>query len=181
MPIDPLTLTVLDLDAALGGNADLLIGGGFDLYLKQLHLEQSGEKTLLPRSRWPRARTTQDIDLFLRAEIIADPDQMARYRQAFDELGFVVEPDAKWLKFAREVDGRRVVIDRNISAECDRVAEEATKRRRGEGANVCAGCFAPWRSSETQFANSQQPTAIRLRCPLCTAESRAVRRLIALR
>lgn len=111
MPIDPLTVTVLDLDAALGGNADLLIGGGFGLYLKQLHLEQSDEKTLLPRSRWPQARTTQDIDLFLRAEIIADPEQMARYRQAIDELGFVVEPDAKWLKFAREVDGRRVVID----------------------------------------------------------------------
>jgi len=111
MPSDPLTLTVLDLDAALGGNADLLIGGGFGLYLKQLHLERADEKTLLPRSQWPRARTTQDIDLFLRAEIIADPDHMARYRQAIDELGFVVEPDAKWLKFARDFDGRRVVID----------------------------------------------------------------------
>lgn len=108
MPSDPLTLTVLDLDAALGGNADLLIGGGFGLYLKQLHLEQSDEKTLLPRSRWPRARTTQDIDLFIRAEIITDPDQMARYRQAIDRLGFVVEPDAKWLKFAREPDRTEV-------------------------------------------------------------------------
>ena len=39
MPTDPLTITVLDLDAALGGNADLLIGGGFGLYLKQLHLD----------------------------------------------------------------------------------------------------------------------------------------------
>jgi hypothetical protein len=90
MATDPLTTTVLDLDAALGGNADLLVGGGFGLYLKQLHLERSDEKTLLPRSRWPRARTTQDIDLFLRAEIIIDAGRMASYRQAIDQLGFVV-------------------------------------------------------------------------------------------
>ncbi len=36
MPADPLTITVLDLDAALGGGANLMIGGGFGLYLKQL-------------------------------------------------------------------------------------------------------------------------------------------------
>ena len=111
MPTDPLTITVLDLDAALGGNADLLIGGGFGLYLKQLHLEQSDERTLLPRSRWPRARTTQDIDLFLRAEIIIDAERMASYRQVIDQLGFVVEQDAKWLKFARQVSGLTVLID----------------------------------------------------------------------
>lgn len=111
MPTDPLTATVLDLDAALGSNADLLIGGGFGLYLKQLHLEASKVQTLLPRSRWPRARTTQDIDLFVRAEVIIDAERMATYRQAIDDLGFVVEDDAKWLKFAREIDGRRVLID----------------------------------------------------------------------
>jgi len=111
MATDPLTSTVLDLDAALGGNADLLVGGGFGLYLKQLHLEESDEKTLLPRSRWPRARTTQDIDLFLRAEVIIDANRMAGYRQAIDQLGFVVEKDAKWLKFARQVDGLTVLID----------------------------------------------------------------------
>ncbi len=111
MANDPLTITVLDLDAALGGSADLLIGGGFGLYLKQLHLEKSVEKTLLPRSQWPRARTTQDIDLFLRAKVVVDEAQMARYRAALDQLGFVVEPSAQWMKFARDVDGRTVLID----------------------------------------------------------------------
>jgi len=111
MPADPLTTTVIDLDAALGGNADLLIGGGLGLYLKQLHLEVSDDRTLLPRSRWPRARTTQDIDLFIQAEVIIDVDRMATYRQAIDDVGFVVEDDAKWLKFSREIDGRRVLID----------------------------------------------------------------------
>ena len=111
MATDPLTTTILDLDAALGGDADLLVAGGFGLYLKQLHLERSDEKTLLPRSRWPEARTTQDIDLFLRAEIIIDAERMASYRKAIDRLGFVVEPDAKWLKFARQVNGLTVLID----------------------------------------------------------------------
>lgn len=111
MSSDPLTTTLLDLDAALGGHARLLIGGGFGLYLKQLHLEASGAKSLLPRSRWPRARTTQDIDLFLRAELVIDAARMATYRRALDELRFVVEDDARWLKFARECDGRRVIID----------------------------------------------------------------------
>ena len=111
MPADPLTITVLDLDAALGGGANLMIGGGFGLYLKQLHLEKSGLKTLLPKSKRPQARTTQDIDLFLRAEIVADAAHMDRLRQVLDQLGFIVEEDAKWMKFARDVGGRKVIID----------------------------------------------------------------------
>ena len=31
MPADPLTITLLDLDAALGGGSDLMVGGGFGL------------------------------------------------------------------------------------------------------------------------------------------------------
>jgi hypothetical protein len=111
MPTDPLTITVLDLDAALGGGANLMIGGGFGLYMKQLQLEKSGLKTLLPKSKWPQARTTQDIDLFLRAEIVADAAHMDRLRQVLDQLGFIVEEDAKWMKFARDVGGRKVIID----------------------------------------------------------------------
>jgi hypothetical protein len=111
MPTDPLTITVLDLDAALGGGANLMIGGGFGLYMKQLQLEKSGLKTLLPKSKWPQARTTQDIDLFLRAEIVADAAHMDRLRGVLDQLGFIVEEDAKWMKFARDVGGRKVIID----------------------------------------------------------------------
>lgn len=111
MPGDPLTRTVIDLDDALGCDARLMLGGGFGLYLKQLHLARSDDRTLLPRSRWPHARTTQDIDLFLRAEVVADAGEMARYRGALDVLGFQVDPAAKWLKFARQVEGHRVIVD----------------------------------------------------------------------
>lgn len=111
MRTDPLITTVLDLNEGLGGRADLLIGGGLGLYLKQRPLQESDARTLLPRSRWPGARTTQDIDLFVRAEVIVDAKRMATCRRAIDDLGFVVEDDAKWLKFARQIDGRRVIID----------------------------------------------------------------------
>ncbi len=111
MPTDPLTATVLDLDDALGGHAELLLAGGFGLYLKQLHLAASGVRTLLHVNRWPRARTTQDIDLFLRAEVVADASRMVQYREALDRLGFAVEEEAKWLKFRRSINRLEVVVD----------------------------------------------------------------------
>jgi len=108
---DPLITTVIDLDEALGGGAELLLAGGLGLYLKQRHLLDTGARTLLPSSRWPTARTTQDIDLVLRAEIVVDSEAMSRHRIALDTLGFEVVPGAEWMKFKRVVDGRDVVVD----------------------------------------------------------------------
>lgn len=110
-PGDPLITTVIDLDDALGGNSGLLLAGGLGLFLKQQHLQASGARTLLPIDRWPTARTTQDIDVVLRAEVVASAPEMTRHRAALDRLGFVVDEAAKWMKFTREVDGRRVVVD----------------------------------------------------------------------
>jgi hypothetical protein len=107
----PLLTSVLDLNSALGGNAELLLGGGLGLYLKQEHLRATGARTLLPLDRLPPARTTQDVDLFLRAEVIASKDEVSRYRAALDRLGFVVVPGSEWLKFKRSVDGTEVLLD----------------------------------------------------------------------
>jgi len=111
MPGDPLITTVVDLDEALGGGSDLLLAGGLGLYLKQRHLLDTGARTLLPPSRWPTARTTQDIDLVLRAEFVVDPEAMSRHRSALDTLGFEVVPGAEWMKFKRVIDGRDVIVD----------------------------------------------------------------------
>jgi len=107
----PLIASILDLDSALGGNAGLLLGGGLGLYLKQEHLRTTGARTLLALERLPPARTTQDIDLFLRAEVIASKDEVFRYRAALDTLGFVVVPGSEWLKFKRSIDGTDVLVD----------------------------------------------------------------------
>ena len=48
MRTDPLITTVLDLNEALGGRADLLIGGGIGLYLKQRHLQESDARHQSP-------------------------------------------------------------------------------------------------------------------------------------
>jgi hypothetical protein len=109
--MSPLIATVLDLDAALGGRANLMLGGGLGLYLKQEHLRSTNARTLLPLDRLPPARTTEDVDLFLRAEVIADAEAVARYRGALDALGFTVVEGAEWLKFCRDVAGVRVLLD----------------------------------------------------------------------
>lgn len=109
--MNALITTVLDLDSALGGNAGLLLGGGLGLYLKQEHLRAAGARTLLPLGRLPPAHTTQDIDLFLRAEVIASKDAVLRYREAFDSLGFTVVLGSEWLKFKRRVAGTEVLLD----------------------------------------------------------------------
>jgi len=109
--MNALITTVLDLDEALGGNADLLLAGGLGLYLRQEDLRQKGTKTLLPLTKLPPARTTQDIDLFVRAEVIANRALVIEYRAALDELGFVVVPGAEFLKFSRSLDGINVLID----------------------------------------------------------------------
>lgn len=109
--MQPLITTVLDLDHALGGNAGLLLGGGLGLYLKQEHLRAVNARTLLPFSRLPRARTTQDIDLFVRTEVISSAAAVTRYQAALKQLGFTDVPDARWLKFQRDVGGQQVELD----------------------------------------------------------------------
>lgn len=109
--MNALLTTVLDLDAALGPDAGLLLGGGLGLYLKQRHLREAGARTLIPWEDMPPARTTRDIDLFLRAEVISDAGSVLRHRRALDALGFTVVKGAEWLKFEREIAQTRVLLD----------------------------------------------------------------------
>lgn len=52
----------------------LIIGGGYGLYLKREQVRQQGRRTLL--SEWPEARATNDLDLFLRPELLLNPLQL---------------------------------------------------------------------------------------------------------
>ena len=112
MAPDPLLTTLLDLDAALAPESPLILGGGYGLYLKQQHLASRPEiRTLLPRTAWPAARTTQDIDLILRAEIVTESASMKVLRDALDALGFQVVETAKYTQFARPVPPGTVKLD----------------------------------------------------------------------
>lgn len=109
--MQPILSTVLDLDLALGGDARLLLGGGLGLFLKQQHLRRTNARTLLPFSRMPVARTTEDIDLFIRTEVITSKRRSGELQAALKQLGFRVVDEAKWLKFERSVGATTVVLD----------------------------------------------------------------------
>lgn len=79
----------------------LFLGGGYGLYLKQLHLMESRARTFLPVEAWPRPRGTPDLDIFLPTELLIDLRHMARLRQILDELSY--QPVAKFMHFQKQV------------------------------------------------------------------------------
>jgi hypothetical protein len=79
----------------------IYLGGGYGLYLKQLHLVASRTRTFLPTGAWPRPRATADLDIFLPTEIVSDLRQMTRLREILDRLAY--QPVAKFMHFQKEV------------------------------------------------------------------------------
>lgn len=109
---DPLLTTLLDLDFVLQSQPKLIIGGGYGLYLKQIYLAANLQlQTLFSPRSLPVARTTQDIDLILRAEIVTNSDSMQRIRTALDDLNFTVVDTAKYTQFTRPIGPGSVKID----------------------------------------------------------------------
>jgi hypothetical protein len=108
---DPLLTTLLDLDAALPERT-LIIAGGYGIYLKQLHLKSRRDiRTLFAADTLPVARTTEDIDLVLRAELVTDSGSMGQLRSALDTLGFAVVDNARYTQFVRNMDPGQVKVD----------------------------------------------------------------------
>ena len=100
-PVGPLLPTLLDLLYELRDtDVSLLLGGGYGLYLKHLHAIESGHPTLLQAI--PPIRATNDLDVFLRTEVITDSERLRPFREALDRLGFTVIPSAQNYQFARK-------------------------------------------------------------------------------
>jgi hypothetical protein len=112
--MDQLTMSLLDLLHQLEGrHVPITVGGGFGLYLKRQHLDATGQRTLF--NQLPEPRATNDLDLFLRTEVLID---MSRTRQVADavlRLGYTAVEEAKYLQWRRQfvVEGipREVKID----------------------------------------------------------------------
>lgn len=77
----------------------LIIGGGYGIYLKREHIRQSGIRTLFPE--WPEARATNDLDLFLRPELLIDSQRLKPLAAALGHLGYQVIPGAEKYQFAK--------------------------------------------------------------------------------
>ncbi len=59
----------------------------------------------------PSPRTTEDIDLILRAEIVTDSESMRAIRGVLDQLGFTVVETAKYTQFVRPMPPDQVKLD----------------------------------------------------------------------
>ena len=74
------------------------------MYLKQRLIVHSGLRTLFSPDLLPANRTTSDIDLFLRAEVVVSAMRMKLVRDAVDGLGFAAVPGSEYLQFAKSVE-----------------------------------------------------------------------------
>lgn len=77
----------------------LIVGGGYGIYLKRGHLRETGQRTLL--REWPEARSTNDLDLFLRPELLIASAPLRPLRQALATLNYQVVPTAEKYQFAK--------------------------------------------------------------------------------
>jgi hypothetical protein len=100
--MDPLLANLLDLLRELDGRGvPLTVGGGFGLFLKRGHLDRTGERTLY--TELPGVRATNDIDVFLRADVLADHARTAEVAGALAALGYTAVPEAKFFQWMRPV------------------------------------------------------------------------------
>ena len=88
----------------------LILAGGYGLYLKQVHLQETpSSPTLIPGELWPAPRATEDLDVLLRTEVLVDADRMRSIRAALDRLGYLPIPEAKYMQFVKTFGGGRFV------------------------------------------------------------------------
>ena len=73
----------------------LILGGGYGLVLRTEYVRKAGAATRFEEI--PEARSTNDLDLFLSAEIITSAERIEKIRDALAKLGF--EPIARFFQF----------------------------------------------------------------------------------
>ena len=77
----------------------LIIGGGYGIYLKNNHVRRMGMGTLL--QEWPEPRSTNDLDLFLRPELLINSAKLSPLADAIDRLGYKAVQGAEKYQFVK--------------------------------------------------------------------------------
>jgi len=99
--LESLEKSLLDLLSMLDtANFPLILGGGYGLFLRRTILEREGARTLL--EHWPEARSTNDLDLFLRPELLCDSKRLASLKSALDKLGYTPVEGAEHYQFRKD-------------------------------------------------------------------------------
>lgn len=100
--MDQLKTSLLDLLHELEGQGiPITVGGGFGLYLKRQHLTAAGQRTLF--DRLPEPRSTNDLDLFLRVEVLSDLGRTRLIAGAIRRLGYSAVEKARYFQWERKV------------------------------------------------------------------------------
>jgi hypothetical protein len=100
-------ITTPDLQTALldllhevhGADIKLIIGGGFGIYLKTAHVRRLGVRTLF--REWPEPRSTNDLDLFPRPELLIESAKLKPLAEAIARLGYQVVRGAEKYQFVK--------------------------------------------------------------------------------
>lgn len=100
-------ITIIDLKTALldllekirDSEIKLIIGGGFGIYLKTNYVKRHDMRTLL--DQWPEPRSTNDLDLFLRPELLIESSKLKPLVGAITGLGYQVVPGAENYQFVK--------------------------------------------------------------------------------
>jgi hypothetical protein len=77
----------------------IIVGGGYGIYLKTTHVRHIEAKTLL--NEWPEPRSTNDLDLFLRPELLIESEKLKPFADAITTLGYEVVPGAENYQFVK--------------------------------------------------------------------------------
>lgn len=98
--IPDLRTSLLDLLHEIAAtDIKLIIGGGFGIYLKVDYVQRLGIRTLL--QEWPEPRSTNDLDLFLRPELLIESTKLRPLAKALTKLGYQVVPGAEKYQFVK--------------------------------------------------------------------------------
>lgn len=99
-----LTTALLDLLYELkGSTVRLIVGGGFGIYLREAEVRASGIRTVL--REWPEPRSTNDLDLFLRPELIIESAKLKPLQAALKNLGYETVRGAEKYQFIKRAGG----------------------------------------------------------------------------
>jgi hypothetical protein len=77
----------------------IIVGGGYGIYLKTTYVRQIETKTLL--AEWPEPRSTNDLDLFFRPELLMESEKLKPLADAITKLGYQVVPGAENYQFVK--------------------------------------------------------------------------------
>jgi hypothetical protein len=100
-------ITIPDLQTSLldllhemeGSEVKIIIGGGFGIYLKVAHVAEERHRTLFREC--PEPRSTNDLDLFLRPELLIESAKLQPLAEAIKRLGYQVVSGAEKYQFVK--------------------------------------------------------------------------------